>query len=410
MRIILISVYIFLNLLMFGMCGYIYIVWSHYWKNRNKYLFNNTEKHTKHQDKHSLVEYFDDNVTNGPPSRKISYKPSFPNATQYGVNYLADRRMLVEYKRKIIIKLRSVLFEESSLQRKQKENPYDVEFLEPMHHHDMSPDKLLCELRDAMRGQVKLLRREDVGDADIGKVMDDRRPLLEKGEHFDKCAIVSNAGALRYSYLGSEIDKHDLVLRFNHAPTIDYEVDVGSKTTIRILNSQVASKPEFDFTTSSLYKNVKILIWDPMPFRETIKYWLENPEHNFFRSFIKYKDQHPNSTVSIVNPEDLWKLWLYLQQHTYSKLRLNPPSSGFLGLALLLPHCSTVNMFEFIPSHRMTSTCHYFSPLIDPTCTTGVWHPLAAEKLLMLSLNTASDETVFNKGYVTIKGYSNLSC
>lgn len=36
------------------------------------------------------------------------------------------------------------------------------------------------------------------------------------------------------------IDLHDIVLRFNHAPTKGHEKDVGSKTTIRVVNSQVS--------------------------------------------------------------------------------------------------------------------------------------------------------------------------
>ena len=37
---------------------------------------------------------------------------------------------------------------------------------------------------------------------------------------------------------GNEIDQHDMVLRFNSAPTKGFEKLVGSKTTHRITNTQ----------------------------------------------------------------------------------------------------------------------------------------------------------------------------
>lgn len=52
-------------------------------------------------------------------------------------------------------------------------------------------------------------------------------------------------------------------MRFNHAPTYGFESDVGQKTTLRIVNSQVVSKPEFDFAGSPLYQNISLLAWDP---------------------------------------------------------------------------------------------------------------------------------------------------
>lgn len=60
------------------------------------------------------------------------------------------------------------------------------------------------------------------------------------------------------------------MLRFNNAPTKGYEKDVGSKTTIRILNSQVVTKPQFQFLSSPLYKRLKLLMWDPSNYTSSV--------------------------------------------------------------------------------------------------------------------------------------------
>ena len=47
-------------------------------------------------------------------------------------------------------------------------------------------------------------------------------------------------------------------------------------------------------------------------------------------------------------------MWNWLQSVTSWPLLPTPPSSGFLGTMLLLHHCSTVHVFEYIPSMRLT--------------------------------------------------------
>ncbi|XP_029194570.2 alpha-N-acetyl-neuraminyl-2,3-beta-galactosyl-1,3-N-acetyl-galactosaminide alpha-2,6-sialyltransferase-like isoform X3 [Acropora millepora] len=48
------------------------------------------------------------------------------------------------------------------------------------------------------------------------------------------CALVSSSGILLGSNAGSQIDSTDCVFRLNSAPTLGFEKDVGSKTTIRV--------------------------------------------------------------------------------------------------------------------------------------------------------------------------------
>eukprot|EP00958_Prasinococcus_capsulatus_P022109 scaffold3068_cov401-Prasinococcus_capsulatus_cf.AAC.43 len=52
------------------------------------------------------------------------------------------------------------------------------------------------------------------------------------------CAVVGSAASLTGSGAGASIDAHSAVFRINEAPTIGYEYDVGSFTTVRLQNRE----------------------------------------------------------------------------------------------------------------------------------------------------------------------------
>ncbi|PIO27578.1 hypothetical protein AB205_0040420 [Aquarana catesbeiana] len=50
------------------------------------------------------------------------------------------------------------------------------------------------------------------------------------------CAVVSSSGQMLGSGLGPQIDQAECVLRMNTAPTVGYESDVGSRSTLRVVS------------------------------------------------------------------------------------------------------------------------------------------------------------------------------
>lgn len=422
------------------MCGYMYVLWSQYWMYIEKDVYattnnyeqqiysynrglplNDTSKsdhsHKSNNTKHHSTRDVD-NVTIIKNAR-----PRFPNLQ--GDDFVLDTQKytclfndstnecdskIKQYKEKILNELKRVFMDEGNVLKSglDNQNPYNVQYKGARENHlNKDREVLMCEFKKVNVSTAR--RTQEPFSRNVFKDFIPKRDFLEN-KKYKTCAIVASSGSLVNSRLGHFIDNHDVVLRFNHAPTDGHQLDVGRKTTIRILNSQVVSKERFKFLESKIYRNITILAWDPSNYTSTLEEWYQHPEHDLFPNYLTFRRRNPKTKVYLLNPKSLWNLWDFLQHNSPSRLRRNPPSSGFLGLAVLLPHCDIVNMFEYMPSKRVTKKCHYYDTEDNPACTFGVWHPLAAEKLLAYSLNTANDKAVFHNGYLTIPGFDKVSC
>ncbi|XP_013100932.2 beta-galactoside alpha-2,6-sialyltransferase 1 [Stomoxys calcitrans] len=301
-------------------------------------------------------------------------------------------------------------FEKSLLESVNESNYYNVDF-KPV-FGDSFEEQYYPSTCLVMEAGVKVLKRKDspFDKLQFGKLFP-KQKLFRQKKNIKTCAIVSSAGSMAGSKLGRFIDSHDIVMRFNHAPTEGYEVDVGSKTTIRVVNSQVVTKPEFDFTHAPIFQNVTIAAWDPGKYNGTLEDWLTTSDYDLFTNYEIYRRRYPKSRAFLIDPHSIWRLWQSLQMFAGNRpLRKNPPSSGFIGLALLLPHCPVVDFIEYMPSTRLNGRCHYYSKEINSACTFGAWHPLAAEKLMALDMNVADDMSVFQFGILRMRRPDKLLC
>lgn len=134
------------------------------------------------------------------------------------------------------------------------------------------------------------------------------------------------------------------------------------------------------------YINFMVLILENFP----LHIW-KNTYMILFRSFRSYCSQILNLVNNIF-------------------IKVTTKFIYFLGLRLLLPYCTFVDMIEYIPSVRVSRKCHYYDLEDNPSCTFGVWHPLAAEKLLTYHLNSVDDREVLQRGYVRVTGFRSLNC
>ncbi|XP_073707738.1 beta-galactoside alpha-2,6-sialyltransferase 2b [Garra rufa] len=265
--------------------------------------------------------------------------------------------------------------------------------------------EILCQ----MKQQAKL-RTLDGSEQPFAQLGFQQLASPKLQQMYTTCAVVASAGAILNSSLGPEIDCHDAVLRFNAAPYKGYEQDVGSKTTIRIMNSQILANPKHNFSSSLLYKNITLVAWDPAPYNIDLHKWYRHPDYDLFTPYINHRKNFPEQPFYILHPSFIWKLWDIVQSNTQENIQPNPPSSGFIGIVMMMNFCEEVHVYEYIPSMRQTNLCHYHEKYYDAACTFGAYHPLLYEKLLVKWMSTASEEDLKKKGKVTLPGFSKIKC
>ncbi|CAH1984946.1 unnamed protein product [Acanthoscelides obtectus] len=356
MRALVVSIWVFINLVFFGMCGYMYLLWSQYWVsldaeeksttstydqqiyfyNRGYYPSDAKNQTVTIPDVKDLLKQSQSLVKDNASSVTLikNSMPRFPNLQPQNLELGTKKyrciesdtpndcdRKTSEFKDNLIKELRRVFTEETNVLKPGNENRYNVQFRGVRGNYmDKTPSQLRCDLLNV---PFTTLKRFDVR-SHILKDYLPKRGFFEN-KRFNTCAIVSSAGALKGSNLGKFIDSHDLVLRFNNAPTKGFEEDVGRKTTVRLLNSQVVTKDQFKFLKSNLFKNITIVAWDPSNFTSTLSEWLARPEYNLLPNYIEFKKSNPKAKVYLVNPLDVWRMWEFLQENSPGRLRRNPP-------------------------------------------------------------------------------------
>ena len=234
---------------------------------------------------------------------------------------------------------------------------------------------------------------EDLNIKNYRSFPDANLAFLRKYE-FDTCAVVGNSGGLLNATFGRAIDSHSLVLRFNQAPQGDPENQlskyVGTKTTLRLINTRWTNKYgtiHFLEQGLPLEPGVTLLVSRARPKSyDTIAQTLKKARPDVRLLYL-------SSRVVSAARQLLVAYRLRLEEAGYENIPGgNTPSSGFVGVYMLMHACKNVTVYGFGLDNNSgnTQNYHYFHILspehskkknsMNPT------HSFDTEKLLLRNL------------------------
>ena len=221
------------------------------------------------------------------------------------------------------------------------------------------------------------------------------------------CAVVSSSGVLNGSCCGRTIDAHDMIIRLNWAPTIPFEQDVGSVTTIQVLNSYNADKLRHSGTRramacankSSLMFNGDI--WQDDAAAAKLSAALNNmigcnkpPIRLGLAKALKISAQNGAFAASKLHAPPLRADWMggaveatFRRAWRLSHRRgVRLPTAGFYAVHAALAMCQSISLFGFI-DNSLDSSFLESTPGNNSVATTtsafhywGDLHPLEAKR------------------------------
>uniref|UniRef100_A0A061SDD0 Beta-galactoside alpha-2,3-sialyltransferase (Sialyltransferase 4A) n=2 Tax=Tetraselmis sp. GSL018 TaxID=582737 RepID=A0A061SDD0_9CHLO len=168
--------------------------------------------------------------------------------------------------------------------------------------------------------------------AEVRQQLSEILPLEDavRARRFATCALVGSSGILLRSAAGGEIDSHDMVLRFNAAPTRAYERHVGTRTTYRICNGE-----HLNFREGN----------------ETVIHHLKAT--SFLAKLLLYsRAGHQGAPPLVFDPD--------FTSYVSTSMTATP-SSGYFAVLLALQVCHRISLYGFSVSERHGARHHYYN-------------------------------------------------
>lgn len=188
------------------------------------------------------------------------------------------------------------------------------------------------------------------------------------GVHCKDCAFVSSSGQMLKAGKGNEIDKLECVIRMNNAPTVGYEDDVGTKTSLRVVSHTsvpLILKNEtyyFEQSVGTVY-----VVWGPE------KKMRQDGKGRTFNALQKAAKKFPHAKIYMLTREKVQYCDGLFQNETGKNRMLSGAylSTGFFTMVLAMEMCDSIHVYGMISydycsqANHTAVPYHYYEKRMD---------------------------------------------
>ncbi|KAM3619956.1 uncharacterized protein V6R79_016303 [Siganus canaliculatus] len=202
----------------------------------------------------------------------------------------------------------------------------------------------------------------------------DHKPLRM---HCRTCALVTSSGQLTGSRRGREIDRSDCVIRMNDAPSRGYHLDVGKRTSLRVVaHSSLQRVLQSRQELLNASQDAVFVFWGPNNCMR------RDGRGHVYNNLRLLNQLLPQLKVYIISRLKMLKFdELFKKETGFDRKSSNSwLSTGWFTMAIALELCDRTNVFGMVPpdfcrsSSRRSVPYHYYEPSGPDECSMYLSH------------------------------------
>uniref|UniRef100_A0A3Q3K1Y3 Alpha-N-acetylgalactosaminide alpha-2,6-sialyltransferase 6 n=1 Tax=Monopterus albus TaxID=43700 RepID=A0A3Q3K1Y3_MONAL len=196
--------------------------------------------------------------------------------------------------------------------------------------------------------------------------------------HCTTCALVTSSGQLTGGKRGEEIDRSECVIRMNDAPSVDYQQDVGWRTSLRViahssLLQRVLRRRQELLNTS---QDTVFIFWGPSSCMR------RDGKGQVYNNLRLLNQLLPKLRVYIISWIEMMKFDELFKKETGIDRKSSNSwlSTGWFTMAIALELCDRINVYGMVPPHFCRSSSHpsvpyhYYEPSGPTECSMYLSH------------------------------------